>query len=615
MSRCSLYRRARGLAGVRQAHASRVFWVLAAALVAVRLLLIGRFELYGDEAFYVSLARHLDWCFASNPPLIAVLISLGLSLKCSEFFVRLLPSLTGSAVAIALYLWGSARASRRVGLLANVLLLLTPIFWLLGLLATVDVPLVLCWLLATWALEEAAGGGSSRAWLVLGLALGIGITAKLLILLFAIPLAGVLLLPAGRRSLRGPWPWAGALAAVVTSAPVWVWNLTHDFATLRWRVQEHWGDLPGGLFASAGGGFLASQLVIWSPVVLIAATWSLAADLCRAIHERDTRGIVRSLSGLAPFAVFVLVAASGTDVHPYWTAVAGPAAALSLAARLDVLGARSGWLRASVAWTALAAPVALLAAALGVGLAGQAGILPLPEAVRAYASSRLAGPAESRRGLGTRARTMLDTLPAGSFLATADRFAPASLLAFYTDAAAGVQILHPTGLARQFAAWRPDDLAGRDAVVVLDRNDVAFPLAAYFDGGIWLDPVERETRLFIGRGFLGFATRAFDPLPPAAAGDLTRRLYRALFDREADPSGLAHAAGELARGRLRLIVHGMAQSPEMAPVAALPAPALIDHVVRALRDRPATTDEVARYDRVARWAGGPGVALRVIDAS
>src|SRR5207237_6614552 len=101
-------------------------------------------------------------------------------------------------------------------------------------LMTIDAPYACCW---GWALVlgyQAFVRGSRWAWPALGAVVGLGILAKYTMILW-IASAGLFLLttPALRRLLFRPGFWIMTSVAGVTCLPILVWNVRHDWVSLR----------------------------------------------------------------------------------------------------------------------------------------------------------------------------------------------------------------------------------------------------------------------------------------------------------------------------------------------------------------------------------------------
>jgi 4-amino-4-deoxy-L-arabinose transferase-like glycosyltransferase len=106
-------------------------------------------------------------------------------------------------------------------------------------LATPDSPVMVttCFLLLGLAKLAETGGG--RWWLVVGIAFGLGMFSKYSTLFFALSiLIWVLAVPDLRKWLISPWPWLGALVALLIFSPVLVWNAQHDWASVRFQANR-----------------------------------------------------------------------------------------------------------------------------------------------------------------------------------------------------------------------------------------------------------------------------------------------------------------------------------------------------------------------------------------
>ncbi|HZI03485.1 MAG TPA: glycosyltransferase family 39 protein, partial [Archangium sp.] len=119
--------------------------VLLAVSAGVRLALASSTDIYFDEAYYWQWAQHLAWGYYDHPPLVAWLIA--------ALGVRLTALLCGAGTVAAV--WGLARAvhgNKEAAWRAAALWSLVPAGMLAGVWATPDTPLLLCWVLALWAL-------------------------------------------------------------------------------------------------------------------------------------------------------------------------------------------------------------------------------------------------------------------------------------------------------------------------------------------------------------------------------------------------------------------------------------------------------------------------------
>ena len=112
-------------------------------------------------------------------------------------------------------------------------------FFVAGLLITPDAPLAAAWAAALYFLHRALVGGEARAWVGVGVALGMGMLSKYTIALLGPAALLFCLLDARARAwfLR-PQPYAAVLLAALLFAPVVWWNYTHDWASFRFQGGE-----------------------------------------------------------------------------------------------------------------------------------------------------------------------------------------------------------------------------------------------------------------------------------------------------------------------------------------------------------------------------------------
>ena len=235
-------------------------------------------SLFFDEAQYWDWSRHLAWGYYSKPPMIAGLIWLSTHLFGNGIVgVKLMTMLLYPFTAVAMV--GFARAlwptssGVRTGVVAGALFLTLPMVGALGLFASTDAPLLLCWTMAGWMLWRAQVTDRMPYWIGLGLACGLGLMSKYTMAAFALTAVWTLWAVHGpRRGVLRPGPWvAVALAVLVLSPNLW-WNAHNGFPTLHHTAElTTQSGRDGGLRSALE--FAGGQLLMLGPVVVAAALW------------------------------------------------------------------------------------------------------------------------------------------------------------------------------------------------------------------------------------------------------------------------------------------------------------------------------------------------------
>ncbi len=209
-----------------------------------------------DEAYYFDWALRLDLGYFDHPPGVA-LLGLGARLIPSSALAGRLGNLLAATLTLLVLLrfYRACGLDARQALLALVMTSATFAGLVSGVLATPDTPLALAWALA---LHEglAALRGDRRRWVTAGLATGLGLLGKYGMALIG-PVFLWAILWADPKALRTPWPYLGALAALLVFAPNLVWNAQHDWLTIRFQFGHGFSTSAGAISAEAVGTALA----------------------------------------------------------------------------------------------------------------------------------------------------------------------------------------------------------------------------------------------------------------------------------------------------------------------------------------------------------------------
>ncbi len=329
---------------------------LSVVLLALRLRLANLVGFGDAEALYAAYALHPQPGYLDHPGLIGIVARLlgeggaPTPLVAHQF----------TAVAATLVPWVGFAAARAAGaprdrayvsFFALALLPETSI-GLFGL--TPDLPLAALWLAALGAAAAAlcstAGSRTALAGLVLsGLFAGLAVMTKVTGVLLCLALAATVAGRSARAHLRTAAPYCGALAAIIVTAPLLLWEHANRFPLLTHRLVAT--QSTAGLSLRNVGALLGGQLLYVTPPFL----W--AAWLClRGLWKRPEDPVDRllGLACIVPAVPLVLLCLWSRVAEPHWL---GPAY-LSLAVGAGRFDWPSKALRRSCMAIGLVAPAA-----------------------------------------------------------------------------------------------------------------------------------------------------------------------------------------------------------------------------------------------------------------
>jgi len=236
-------------------------------LIVWRLILSCLLGLGDDEGYYWDWSQHLSWSYYDHPPLVGWLIALSQAIfPKAEWSVRLPFIILDLLTGWMFYRLARSRGSTTPFLSVAVLVVLIPLYSLGGFMAFPDIPMLAAWVVALLMASELEQQPEALSkWLLLGLACGLAILSKLtgLILLACVGI-WALVTPQVRREFLRPRLWLGFLLTCLLVTPIVIWNLQHDFPTIRFQLWErHQG--PWNL--ERGLTFFLAQLLLLSPYI------------------------------------------------------------------------------------------------------------------------------------------------------------------------------------------------------------------------------------------------------------------------------------------------------------------------------------------------------------
>lgn len=451
-------------------------------------------DLFVDESQYWFWSTELAWGYYSKPPAIALLIKVsGWLLGDGPLAVKAPALLLQALIPLLAYAIGARMAGSRIGLWAALAVATAPIAAGLALFATTDSPLILCWLLACWALLRALERDHWSDWLLLGAAIGLGLLSKYTMLAFGASAALTLLLvPRGRAALRSPRPWVAALLALALFAPNVAWNASLGFPTFQ-HVSEITHDRGSEGGWGTLGEFIAAQWLLAGPVFASAA---LVALLRWRSWLLDSRATVLTMAAV-PLLAIGLVQAWRGGANANWAA---PALVVAVLLGAVLLGRAGRW--------------KMMAAGVAVNVVIAALVLHWPDLVEASGRELTAriDPYKRMRGwsgLMAPVRTVMQQHPDATVVAIDRELL--SQLAYYVRPAR-FAAWHPGGAAsHHYELTRPLPNGYRGDVLLVHYDRVA-EIEARFDSAetvlehrVRVEPgLERRVEVTLLRGFKGY---------------------------------------------------------------------------------------------------------------
>ena len=351
-------------------------------------LAVTPFGIHRDEFLYLAMGRHLRLWHMDFPPLIAILANLsGWLFGHSLAVVRIFPAIEGSLVLLL-----AALIARELGggWFAQGLAALCV---LSGLLfqrsATLFQPVVLdqlWWTLALYALIRLAREQRERDWVLLGIALGLGLLNKFSILFFGFSLLVAMLVTPARTWLRTRGPWLAAALAFVIGSPSIVGQIALGFPVVA-QIRNLQGEQLTHVTWYA---FLSEQPLMVGPAAFLVA----ASGAYWLVRRRAWRSCaVVGWACIAAFLLLFLLHGKGYYIGPIYPTLFAAGAVMLEQWRRPVWAPAFRW--AAVAGTAA---FGLTALPIGVPILG-------PQATASYA--RAIG---ATRALVTN-RGVMDQLP------------------------------------------------------------------------------------------------------------------------------------------------------------------------------------------------------------
>jgi hypothetical protein len=284
-------------------------WI-AVAVVAGLLVLSPAYGFHRDELYFIVAGRHPALGYPDQPALTPLLTAGAVwLLGMSPTAIRILPALAiGLCVLLAAAMAHDLGGSRRAQVVAAICLAASG-FLAAGHLAATATYDILAWTVVLWLTIRLLAGADPRLWLAVGVAAGVGLENKHILLFLGAGLVLGLLLARRWDVIRSKWAWAGLGLAVLIWAPNLAWQAANGFPQLAMAAKIGGSDSRAMV--------LVQLILLAGPLLFVVAVFG-ALWLIRDPAARPWRAI-----GYAIPIVILLDLASGGKSY-YAAGIFGP---------------------------------------------------------------------------------------------------------------------------------------------------------------------------------------------------------------------------------------------------------------------------------------------------
>ena len=280
---------------------------LAAAVLIIHGLTLGRYGYFIDELYYLACAEHLSFGYVDHPPLsILVLAAVRSAFGSSLAVIRLVPALAGAGTVVVTGLMARELGGGRFAQgLAALTVLIAPAYLAMSGFYSMNAFDVLFWAVCAYILIRVLKTNRAELWLVFGAVAGLGLQNKISIGFLGFGVVVGLLLTRERRWFLNRWLWLGGGLAMLIFLPHVLWQIQNDWPTAEFLQNAKQFKIQ----PKSPAEFLSAQVLyihpLNIPIVLIGLGWLLFAKDARPFR----------VVGLAFLAVVVLLMVQSSKAY------------------------------------------------------------------------------------------------------------------------------------------------------------------------------------------------------------------------------------------------------------------------------------------------------------
>jgi hypothetical protein len=290
---------------------------IALLVFVARLALATHFDLFADETLYAWQSSVMPGSFCPHPPGVLLMVKAGMALLGkTEPGVRLFPMLLSTLMLVPLWLLardiGEATESgsgKRIAFWTCLAALAAPIYFALGVVTTPDGSQLFFWIWALFFAWHALDTGHVKWWLLCGIAVGLGLFVKYILVLFIPALfLCLMLVPQWRAHLKTPGPWLCMLAALALFVPPFLnHEYSHGWITVAYHLQSRQTrQLPA---LADIGVYQGIHAAYYSPLLYMAALAGFIWAGREGWKRRDGNLLFLFCFAAVPYVFFALIAA------------------------------------------------------------------------------------------------------------------------------------------------------------------------------------------------------------------------------------------------------------------------------------------------------------------
>ena len=208
-----------------------------------------------DESYYYVYSQNLNWSYFDHPVLVALVTGFGtwLTGDVSQFTIRLGTLILHTGSLLLLYLTSARLFSVKAAKLTLAIASISPIFLIaFGILTLPDNSLMFFWSASLYCasceffVQQISNTEDvshvyrpSYRLAILSILVGLACLGKYHGFVLGLGLVAFCLIsPTHRCVFRSPWAWLGLGLFIITTSPFWLWNMQHDWVSLRFQSER-----------------------------------------------------------------------------------------------------------------------------------------------------------------------------------------------------------------------------------------------------------------------------------------------------------------------------------------------------------------------------------------